>query len=399
MSELINNRQLKLKNLILSLHEGKPLEEAKAEFKRDFETITTEEITQMEQALIKDGMQVSEIQRLCDVHAAVFDGSISDIHNLKQDVTMTPGHPVAVFLNENTQIEKLITEEIEPYLNQSSKTAMLMLRVGFDRLKQIDKHYARKEYLFFPHLEKKGITAPPKVMWGVDDEIRKDINEVITLLGQIGARETDILTKAKQAITRVKDMISKENNILIPLLKDTLTFMNWISVDAATPEIGWFLEKPNQSWKKEAKQPHENEVISTPNLNDVPLGAGALSVAQLNAMLNTLPLDLTFVDADGYVKWFTQGSERIFARPATIIGRHVTMCHPPASVHIVEAIVESFKSGRKTHEDFWIRLNDMFVHIRYFAVKDEHGIFLGTLEITQNIKPIIELKGEKRLID
>ncbi|MFA7055252.1 MAG: PAS domain-containing protein, partial [Acholeplasmataceae bacterium] len=93
-----------------------------------------------------------------------------------------------------------------------------------------------------------------------------------------------------------------------------------------------------------------------------------------------------------------QGKERIFDRPITIIGRHVSMCHPPASVHIVEEIVESFRSGRKHNEDFWIRMKDMFVYIRYFAVRNKSGEYLGTLEVTQNIKPITELEGEKRLV-
>lgn len=405
MSEFINNqslRQEQLKKLIQSLHHGKSLEEAKREFKEHFGTITTEEITKMEQALIKDGMGVSEIQRLCDVHAAVFDGSISDIHGNdgKVDYTKALGHPVQVFLEENDRLEKLIKEEIDPFLSQSGKTAMLMLRVGFDRLKEIDKHYARKEYLFFPHLEKKGITAPPKVMWGVDDEIRVAIKEVISDLGSVDAKEELTMVKAKAVVLKVRDMISKENNILIPLLKENLTFFNWISVDAASPEIGWFLEKPKVAWKDEPPVEGESVVKEDTHeiASEVRFDAGALSVEEINAMLNTLPLDMTFVDAEGHVKYFTQGKDRIFVRPTTIIGRHVSMCHPPASVHVVEGIIDSFKSGAKDHEDFWIRMKDMFVYIRYFAVRNKEGKYLGTLEITQNIKPITELEGEKRLV-
>lgn len=403
MSELINNqqklRQEKLKALILSLHAGKPLEVAKKEFKEAFGSITTEEITELEQALIRDGMEVSEIQRLCDVHAALFDGSIADIHRQK-DATMTPGHPVQVFLEENTRLERLIQEEIDPYLAQTGKTAILMLRVAFDRLKEIDKHYARKEYLFFPHLEKKGITAPPKVMWGVDDEIRQDIKALIDALGRVDMEEKTILDLARQVVTKVRDMISKENNILIPLLKETLSFYHWITIDVASPEMGWFLEAPKTTWKKTEEpqeQSHVRDSVSTDNL--VRFDAGMLSLDQLNSLLNTLPFDLTFVDKDGYVRYFTQGKERIFARPATIIGRHVTLCHPPASVHVVEAIIAAFESGEKDHEDFWIQLKDQFVMIRYFAVRDKDGEYLGTLEVTQNIGPIRDLKGEKRLIE
>ena len=217
MSEFINNqavRQEKLRKLIRSLHEGKPLEQAKKEFKEEFATITTEEITKMEQGLIQEGMQVSEIQKLCDVHAAVFEGSISDIHAPKTDVDFIPGHPVNVFIEENKLIEKVISEEIEPYLSQSGKTAILMLRVGFDRLKEIDKHYARKEYLFFPSLEKKGITAPPKVMWGVDDEIRADLKSTISALSSVNVDEVLTYDLIRKTITKIRDMISKENNIL-----------------------------------------------------------------------------------------------------------------------------------------------------------------------------------------
>ncbi|MFW5913717.1 MAG: PAS domain-containing protein [Bacillota bacterium] len=131
---------------------------------------------------------------------------------------------------------------------------------------------------------------------------------------------------------------------------------------------------------------------------EVALGPGSLSLESLNAMLNTLPLDLTFVDKDGYVKYFTTGEDRIFDRPATIIGRHVNQCHPPASVHVVEEIVNAFKSGKKDHEDFRIQIKDKFVHIRYFAVRNKDGEYLGTLEMTQDIDPLRAFEGEKRLI-
>jgi hypothetical protein len=405
MSEFINNqtiRQEKLKKLIRSLHEGKSLEQAKKEFKEEFGSITTAEITTMEQALIKEGMTVGEIQRLCDVHAAVFDGSISDIHSPKDEVDNIPGHPAHVFLEENRRLEKLLSEEIEPYLNQSGKTAILMLRVGFDRLKEIDKHYARKEYAFFPHLEKKGITVPPKVMWGVDDEIRSAIKDVIKLLSESAVDEVKTYALIRETVTKVRDMISKENNILLPLLKENLNLFNWISVELATPDIGWFLEKPKDEWKDQtpkidSKSKKKETLVKS--ADEVNFDVGSLSVEQVNAMLNTLPFDITFVDREGHVRYFTQGKERIFARPPTIIGRHVSMCHPPASVHVVEDIIESFKDGRKDHEDFWIKMKDMFVYIRYFAVRNAKGEYLGTLEVTQDIKPITELQGEKRLVN
>jgi len=398
MSEFINNhsqhRQELLKKIIRSLHEGASFEDARSEFKKHFEDVTTQEISQMEQALIKEGMTINEVQRLCDVHAAVFDGSISDIHQIKGPKE-TPGHPIQVFLAENDRIEQLINEEIEPYLDGTGKHNQLMLRVGMDRLAEIHNHYARKEYLFFPNLEKKGIDTPPKVMWAVDDEIRADLKAIQKYLSEIEQDETKIKEDIQNLLTKIRDMIFKENNILMPLLIETLSFFDWVLVDSSSDEIGYFLEKPKDSWKKVDQEEQEEEQTIK---GEVKFDAGSLSPDVLNQMLNTLPFDMTFVDKDGHVKYFTQGKERIFDRPKTIIGRHVNMCHPPQSVHVVEEIVESFRNGKKDHEDFWIRMKDMFVYIRYFAVRDKNSEYLGTLEITQNIKPIVELEGEKRLI-
>ena len=402
MSEFINNvehRQKLLKEIIRSLHDGKNLEDAKKEFKKHFNEVSTAEISMMEQALIKEGMAIEEVQNLCDVHAAIFEGSISDLHPTK-DHTKVKGHPVQVFLEENERLEKLIKDEIDPYLSQSGKTAELMFRVGYDRLSELTKHYARKEYLFFPNLEKKGIDAPPKVMWAVDDEIRNEMKDILSDLSRVDHDLVKTKIKISANIKKIRDMIFKENNILIPLLVETLSFFDWIMVDSASDEIGYFIEPTKEKWtdKKNTDPVAETKPIKEKVIGEVSFDTGSLQPDVLNAMMNTLPLDMTFVDSEGYVKYFTQGKERIFDRPITIIGRHVSMCHPPASVHIVTDIIESFRSGKKDHEDFWIRMKDMFVYIRYFAVRDPKGAFLGTLEVTQNIKPITELEGEKRLV-
>ncbi len=396
MSELINNskkRQEKLKELIKKIHQGLPLKQAKIIFKNDFQEISTDEIIALEQSLVNEGMKIEEIQSLCDVHAAVFNQSINDIHKPK-DITQIPGHPAKVFSDENKQIIKLIDEEIIPYLDKTDKTSYLLLRIGIDRLLNISKHYARKEYLFFPALEKKGIESIPKVMWGVDDEIRKDIKSII---GNLSDKDYDLsyITKdIKRMIERVKDMVMKEENILLPKLVDVMGFYDWILADQGSDEIGYFLEKPSESWK--AREPVDEAVEEF--VGETILDAGSLSHEEVNSVLNTLPLDMTFVDKEGYVKYFSQGKERIFDRPKTIIGRHVSLCHPPQSVHIVEAIIESFKSGEKDHEDFWIKMKSMYVLIRYYAVRNKLGEYLGTLEVTQDILPIQEISGEKRLI-
>ena len=398
MSELINNRQEQLKAIIKKIHNGLPLDEAKAIFKEQFGTITTEEITSMEHKLIEEGMPVSEVQKLCDVHAALFNGSISDIHKSK-DISEIPGHPAYVLKKENERIQEVVNDEIKTHLGKGDKTSNLLLTVGFERLSEISKHYSRKEYLFFPILEKKGITSIPKVMWGVDNEIKASIKDILSKLKSIEKDDEQLFNEINQTISRVEDMIIKENNILLPLLSDNLDLKDWFAVDKGSPEIGYFLEAPTQSWKNESLIKQDKTAEIKKNTDSVSFDAGELTPVELNSILNTIPFDMTFIDKNGLVKYFTQGSERIFDRPKTIIGRHVNNCHPPQSVHIVEEIVKSFKDGTKDHEDFWINMQKAFVHIRYYAIRDKEGEYLGTLEVTQDIKPLRDLQGEKRLKD
>ncbi|MFW6318800.1 MAG: DUF438 domain-containing protein [Bacillota bacterium] len=407
MSELINNdkqkRQALLKKLIKDLHDGKDKASVEAEFKKHFKDIETSEISDMEQALIKEGLPVEEVQRLCSVHASIFGGSIKDIHAL--DNQTEAGHPLTVLKDENDRIETLIKEEIERYIDQEGNTPLLMLNIALERLSEINKHYARKEQLFFPYLEKKGITGPPQVMWGVDDDIRKMIKDVRNALKNEDVKVSDVRDQIKQMIEEVKDMVFKENNILLPLLSKNLNLYNFIKISEASDEVGYFLTPPETQWhlddnESKSKQFDVNLDDTTAKASHaVSFDAGSLLPKEVNAILNVLPLDLTFVDKNGHVKYFTQGKERIFDRPKTILGRHVNMCHPPKSVHIVEKIVERFESGESDHEDFWINMRGTMIHIRYFAVRDHDGNFLGTLEMTQNISPIRNLEGEKRLLD
>jgi len=401
VSEMINNaslRQEALKKLIKDIHGGMPLEQAKRIFKEQFNDVSTDEIIQMEQSLIDEGMTVNEVQSLCDVHAAVFDGSISDIHKPKQ-LSDVLGHPVQVFLSENTRMEALISEEIQPHLSEPSKSGRLMLEVAFERLWEIDKHYMRKENLFFPVLERKGNDTIPKVMWGVDNEIRSDFKALLKLFRDKSVSESLIVEKAKALIERIQDMITKENNILMPLLVDSLKMIDWILIDKESDEIGYFLDIKKYDWATQelTNDTDEEEVVM--GKDDIPFDAGSLSALEINQIFNTLPLDITFVDKDGHVKYFSQGKERIFSRPKTVLGRHVNKCHPPQSVHVVEEIVNSFKNNEKDVEDFWIKMKDQFVYIRYFAIRDKNNQFLGTLEVTQNIQPIRELEGEKRIVE
>ncbi|MDF2988157.1 MAG: domain S-box protein [Eubacterium sp.] len=407
MSEFINNREYRqkvLKEIIKELHNGKAIEDVKARFEELIKGISPTEISEMEQALIMEGMPVQEIQNLCDVHAAVFKGSIEEIHR-PQKPEEVPGHPVHIFKLENRKLETLINDRIKPHLESlrdgGSQDIAGKLLENFNTLWEIDKHYSRKENLLFPFMEKYGITAPPKVMWGVDDEIRAAIKDIRKSLADYNGNGGDVVKKAEEACNRVIEMIFKEENILFPMVLDTLAEDEWLKIQEASSEIGYCLVEPSAKWqpvKVNLENRAEEEGEQPSNNGYVKFDAGILTPEEINAMLNTLPVDITFVDKDGFVKYFTQGKERIFARPKTIIGREVKNCHPPASVHIVEGIVEELKSGKKDHEDFWIKMGNKYVHIRYFAVRNEKGEFLGVMEFTQDIKPIQDITGEKRLV-
>ncbi len=397
MSQEINNRERRkqaVKDMLRLLHEGKTAEEVQIVFREAFDGISATEISEAEQALISEGLPVSEVQRLCDVHSAVFKGSIEEIH-APADASRQPGHPVHTLRLENAAIQKQIDERIRPLLARvasgSSAPRTLLPQIG--ALLTIDLHYSRKENLLFPYLEQHGVTAPPKVMWGVDDEIRALLKESASLAAAGAAAAAEKLT---EALTRTEEMIFKEENILIPMLLDKLSDEEWVVVERESGEIGYCLIDPPPAWQ--AAPAKETPAPAAPAEGTVQLPSGFFSVPELTRVLDTLPLDITFVGADDTVRYFSQNSERVFARTKAIIGRKVVNCHPPASVHIVEGIIADFKSGKKDHEDFWIRMGDKFVYIRYFAVRSESGEYLGVLEVTQDIAPIQSVTGEKRLV-
>ncbi|MDD3092579.1 MAG: DUF438 domain-containing protein [Clostridia bacterium] len=397
MSEYINNKEHRkkaLKSIIAQLHEGKSIDEVKGLFEKEFENVSANEISAAEQALISEGVEVGEIQKLCDVHAAVFKGSIEDIHK-ETDQTKLPGHPIYILKKENRIIETWIEKEIRPFLNASGNSYKQLIE-GMNRLSKIDIHYSKKENLFFPYMEKYGITAPPKVMWGVDDEIRGMIKNSISNLVMAGIVTDETKLLIESAIEKTLEMIYKEENIMLPMLIDALTQEDWKVIANESKEIGYLYENVSE-WNPVVEKEESAEALKSIS-GSIMLPSGVFKVEELTHMLNALPFDITFVDKDDKVKFFSQGKDRVFARTKAIIGRDVSNCHPPASVHVVQKIVEDFKSGKKDHEDFWIKMGDRYVYIRYFAVRGDNNEYLGVVEVTQNIAPIQELQGEKRLM-
>jgi DUF438 domain-containing protein len=190
-------------------------------------------------------------------------------------------------------------------------------------------------------------------------------------------------------------MIAKEEEILFPMCLDTLTDEEWYEVARQSLEYGFCLFDPAVAWKPEGVEMEEE---ASTEAGRIQLPSGSFDVPELLAVLNTIPFDMTFVDKEDKVRFFTQGKERIFARSRAILGRKVQQCHPPSSAHVVEKILDDFRSGREDHAAFWITLKDRFIHIEYFALRGPEGEYLGTLEVSQDLTEKRKLEGEQRLL-
>lgn len=407
MSREINNseyRQKVIKELLAQLHAGTPVENVKALFRESFQNVSAQEIAQAENQLIADGLPPEEIRDLCDIHASVFEGSIEEIHRPQDhsDPSKLPGHPAHTLLAENQALHTLIEETIRPRLEEYRQSPgvqqLQALKQAFEPLQQLHIHYLKKENLLFPYLEQHGITAPPKVMWGVDDDIRAAVKEALRLLSESGSDAERTVRMVELALTKATEMIFKEENILLPMMLEIFTQEEWEKIAQESGGLGYFLIPAPPAWQPEASASEAPALGDSAPTAMVMLPTGQLKPEELSGLLDALPVDITFVDKDDTVKYFSQGSERIFPRTKAIIGRKVVNCHPPASMPIVEGILADFKAGQKDHEDFWLPLHGKFILIRYYAVRSPQGEYLGALEVTQDIAPIQRITGEKRLV-
>ncbi len=414
MSELIDNRRERretLKKIIRDIHTNKDPEELKQRFKQLLGDVGATEIAELEQELIKEGMPEAEIKSLCDVHVSVFKEGLD-----KRDKSDEKGgHPVHTFKKENRAVEQVIAKIQQLFIEfpkvPSEKSADFVVQwlKLHEQLMEIEKHYSRKENILFPYLEKHGVTGPPKVMWSIHDDIRAQLKHVRNQLQNkpVGNQELQSLIEsvAKPVLKAIEEMIYKEENILFPMCMETLTEGEWAAVLEQGEEIGYTLVKPDKGWIfnspaepiAQSKYKLEGKTEVTPGTEMLTFETGVLTSEQISSIFNHLPVDITFVDKDNVVKYFSQGKERIFQRSKAIIGRQVENCHPPDSVHIVNKIVEDFRSGRRDSADFWIKMNGMYVYIQYFAVRDKAGNYQGTIEVTQDIEKIQQIQGEKRI--
>ncbi len=410
MSEVINNRQQRvdiMKALIRQLHNGAAEERVQSQLEKMLGEADYSDVFLMEMQLIQEGIPQESIQSLCDTHTRVLKKQL----DLQETPETTPGHPVHTFVQENQALTLTVQkirglmrdiEELDDSENAAPK--MLEIHALLNDLMDVEKHYRRKENLLFPYFEKKDMPGPPAVMWGKHDEVRgflKHVLKAFQSISSISAAEASAFNKLAVAavLDAIEDMIYKEEKVLFPTAMDLLEEEEWYEIYRQSDEIGYCLYVPEFKWVPENIAPEKMQQELSQNSGRIHLPTGNFTPEELGALFKTLPFDLTFVDKDDVVRYFSPGEERIFDRTRAILGRKVQYCHPPKSVHIVNRILEDFKSGKQDQARFWIQLGEKLVYIVYYAMRDDQGNYLGTLEVTQDVTGIKKLEGERRLLE
>lgn len=408
MSELINNRQKRIevmKTLIRQLHQGL----AEKHVKHQLETLLDEadysDVFLMEVQLIQEGIPAEAIQDLCDTHTRVLKSHL----DLQETPETTPGHPVHTFVRENLALTKTTTQirhlmsRIKALAQDETATALMdEIHQLLNDLMDVEKHYLRKENLLFPFFEKNDLPGPPTVMWGKHDEARdllKGTLEAFQEVDEFSAKEAAAFNQftVQAVIDAIDDMVYKEEKILFPTALNLLTEQDWYEIYMQSDEYGFCLYEPEFEWTPEGGFHKE---FHKPLAQDgrIQMPTGSFRLNELIEVFKALPFDLTYVDKDDTVRYFSPGEDRVFARSRAILGRKVQYCHPPKSVHIVNQIVKDFKAGKQDRARFWINLHGRLIYIVYYAVRNDAGEYLGTLEVTQDLSEVRELEGERRLL-
>lgn len=391
-----SDRTSLLKSYLKRLGNGEDLETVRSDFRKNFEGVDSREIMKVEEKLIREGTPLSEVQRLCDLHSALFHGQtfeekIANAHspvennNFKFDrskydkkMTVTKelidtlGHPLNIFAKENRVLEELIKEAKKALEDKKD------FYKAFYNLRDISIHYAKKGDLLYPHLESKyNITGPSKVMWTVDDEIR---SEVTSLLSDKENADKNY-ERFKALLKRIEEMIYKEENILFPNCAMNFTKEEWILISEDMKDYDSVFGIKEENWNVKK----DDDISFKIDEDRIKLSGGHLKINELNALLNTIPLEITFVDKENINRYFNEG-EKMMKRPKMAIDRNVMSCHPPKVQALVNSIIEDFRSGRKDNVPVWLNKRGHALYINYIAVRDEDENYLGTLEIVQDME-------------
>ena len=383
----------KLTEYLQRLGAGEELEEVRKDFIKEFSDVQASEIMEAEQELMKQGTPLEEVQRLCDVHAALFHGVTPEEEMKKrqsfeqkeygnkseqaQELEQVEGHPLYTLTKENQALLKLLQQFAE------SEDENLLSIIG-----QFAVHYAKKGDLLYPHLKVKyGIAGPSDVMWTVDDEIR---DEYSTLMRE-SQRGDEWNKRLRAVLKRIEEMVHKEQNILFPICAVNFTKEEWMGIyrDAKDYIVCFGVEDIHWQEAEDQEIVRENS-----GKDEIVLPGGHMTLEQLTALLNTVPLEITFIDVDNINRFFNEGP-KVFKRPGMALDREVFSCHPPKIEPMVRAIIDDFRHGRKDRVPVWMEKGGRTMLVTYMAVRDKTGKYVGTAEFVQDMEFAKEHFGKK----
>ena len=394
---MASERKNILREVAVKLSSGEDLGDIKKYFLKHLGAVNPSEIAFYENEFISDGVSQDTFQVLLDIGLEVFRDTIQNVKPI-----VPKGHPIHTLMAEHALLMEY-ANELQGLVGQVSRGERDSKPEYLDRIRQIigffaesESHYLREENALFPGIEKHGLTGPPAAMWSEHQEIHTIEKSLFDLNSDNDKGLADNLKKMSEVSLSLANMLAshfnKENSILFPASMRFFSEEEWDTVVEDFNDIGYcsYSIRPVGKGKTTEFVSDEGEVV---------FGSGKLSVEMLEAIFSHLPIDMTFVDAQDRVQFFSESPERIFVRSRAIVGRSVQLCHPKDSVHVVEDILNDFRDGKRDSAEFWINLGGKTIHIRYFAVRDDEGKYLGCPEVCQEITDIMNITGEKRLLD
>ena len=386
-----DERMQKLKSYLKRLGSGEDLKSVRADFVREFGDVEASEIMQAEQELMKEGTPVSEVSKLCDIHSALFHGATREekIANAEKEVEESlrrqkvdvkekrvqaarleaiPGHPLSTLTKENHEFSDLLSS-----FRQTRDVSLL------PKFRELSVHYAKKGDLLYPLLKARyDISGPAEVMWTVDDEIRDELGA----LTKEQVHDDRWKDRLDVVLTRAEEMVYKEQNILFPICAVNFTEDEWRGIyrDARDYAVCFGVEP--ERWEEGERAEAVRGSLSD---DEVVMPGGHLTVQQLTALLNTIPIEISFVDADNINRFFNEGP-KAFKRASAAIDREVFDCHPPKVEPIVRQIIDDFRNNRRDVVPVWMEKGGHAMLVRYMAVRDKSGKYLGTVELVQDME-------------
>ncbi len=385
----VNYRVIRLIEYVNGLKARADGGELYIKYKDDIENVKPQEAFEIFYSLIEDGVKPEEILVFLDKVINVFYKSLLNYKWQKPENNVF----LMDLLNENEALVNK-TDDIKILMKEPDlKLKKYSLLPKVEELEQFNQHYLKKENILFPYLEKKmdkfqGLS----IMWELHDVVRNQTKNALRVINDVSSSEHELNKVVADLFFGILGVKKKEELILFPSACEVLTEEDWLEMYRQSLEYGFpFIVKSGvEIINREEKRTLYDGVIKTET--------GTLNFEEVLMLFNNLPVDMTFVDENNKVRFFTRPKDRIFPRSPAVIGRNVSNCHPPASVHIVEEIVESFRSGKEDTAKFWLDIKEKSILIQYFALRDDKGIYKGVLEVSQDITEIKTLSGERRLL-